>query len=138
MIYLKIKTYYTIKTEILKPGGLGRLFEGDFLVSFLNFRVNSVFKLPSPFIYEDLTSNILSLGRVQTALGVWVPFVITDFNDGLYWSWKVSGIHATGHRVEQVDYKKCRLIFEVPWFAAPYVTVCKIAAERIEKLLKRA
>ena len=29
-------------------------------VSFLNFRVNSVFKLPSPFIYADLTSNILS------------------------------------------------------------------------------
>jgi hypothetical protein len=76
-------------------------------------------------------------GRVQTALGVWVPFVITDFNDGFYWSWKVSGIQATGHRVEQVDYKQCRLIFEVPWLAAPYVTVCKIAADRIEKLLQK-
>jgi hypothetical protein len=28
--------------------------------------------------------------------------------------------------------EQCRLIFEVPWLAAPYLLVCKIAARRIK------
>jgi hypothetical protein len=76
-------------------------------------------------------------GRVQTVVGIWIPFEITKFTDNYYWAWSVSGVHATGHRVELINEKQCRLIFEVPLLAAPYVTVCKIAAKRIEKLLQR-
>jgi hypothetical protein len=41
-------------------------------------------------------------------------------------------IRATGHRVEYLAIKQCRLIFEVPWLAAPYLLVCKIATRRIK------
>jgi uncharacterized protein YndB with AHSA1/START domain len=41
-----------------------------------------------------------SRGRVQTAVGVWAPFVVTRYEDGKAWAWKVYGLDATGHRVE--------------------------------------
>jgi hypothetical protein len=57
--------------------------------------------------------------------------------DGRYWSWRVFGIPATGHRVDQVSKGVCRLVFEVPVFGAPYVIVCCIALHRIVRLLLR-
>jgi hypothetical protein len=45
---------------------------------------------------------------------------------------RVMNIRATGHRVEYLAIKQCRLIFEVPWLAAPYLLICKIAARRIK------
>jgi hypothetical protein len=41
-----------------------------------------------------------SYGRVKTALHFWVHFEITDLGSGTYWSWRISGINATGHRIE--------------------------------------
>ena len=76
-------------------------------------------------------------GRIQTTLGIWVPFEITEFEDNESWSWKISGFQATGHRLERIDYNQCRLIFEVPVLAAPYALVCKLATYRIEKLVKQ-
>ena len=38
-------------------------------------------------------------GRVQTTPGPWLPFEITDWEEGTYWRWRVGGIPATGHRV---------------------------------------
>jgi uncharacterized protein YndB with AHSA1/START domain len=73
-----------------------------------------------------------SKGYVQTAVGIWIPFEITDFVPGKRWSWRVMNIRATGHRVEYLAIKQCRLIFEVPWLAAPYLLICKIAARRIK------
>jgi len=77
-----------------------------------------------------------SRGLVKTSLGLWVPFVITDFKDERYWSWRVFGIRATGHRVEEVTQGLCRLTFEVPIFGAPYVVVCRQAIVRIATMLE--
>ena len=75
-----------------------------------------------------------SKGRVKTAVGVWLPFKVTEFNAGRSWSWSVAGISATGHRVELVDDSSCRLVFDMPWFGAPYGIVCRIALQRIKRL----
>ena len=76
-----------------------------------------------------------SHGRVKTALHFWVPFRITDLESGMYWSWRIFGINATGHRVEPLDQSSCRLVFQVPLWAAPYLLACKIALDRIDQLL---
>jgi hypothetical protein len=75
-----------------------------------------------------------SRGRVKTALGFWLPFEVTDFVSGRYWSWRVSGIPATGHRIEPLAEKMCRLALEVPFFAVPYLGICAIALRRIASI----
>lgn len=77
-----------------------------------------------------------SAGRVRTISGVWLPFVITEFNDGTSWSWRVAGIRATGHRVEAVDEKTTLVVFQVPLYVAPYILVCKLALLNISKLIR--
>ena len=77
-----------------------------------------------------------SKGRVKTTVGLWLPFVVTDFEDGVRWSWRVSGLRATGHRIEKLHGDRCRIIFQVPISAALYVTICKIAVNRIARLLE--
>ena len=84
--------------------------------------------------YRELALH--ATGAVHTSLGVKVPFVITDFDPGRHWAWKVAGIPATGHRVQPAG-DGARVTMEVPWWAAPYVTVCALALRRIEKLLIR-
>jgi hypothetical protein len=79
-----------------------------------------------------------SRGRVRTVIGVWLSFEITDFVDGRYWSWKVAGIPATGHRVEPLGRDSCRLSFEVPTLAAPYLAVCRVACLRIRAMASGA
>ena len=76
-----------------------------------------------------------SRGRVRTALGLWAPFAITEMDDGRYWSWHVFGVPATGHRLDRVGKGVCRLVFQVPIFAAPYVIVCRVALHRITRIL---
>ena len=73
-------------------------------------------------------------GYVRTAVGIWLPFEITDFVPAIKWSWRVMNIPATSHRVEALASRQCRLIFAVPWIAAPYLLVCKIAANRIKMI----
>ena len=79
-----------------------------------------------------------SKGRVLTAIGLWADFEITDFEEGRYWSWRVYGIAATGHRVQPLGADRCRVIFEVPLFAAPYTLICKLALQRIAKMTTQA
>ena len=76
-----------------------------------------------------------SHGQVKTALHLWVPFQVTDLESGKYWSWRIFNINATGHRLERLDESNCRLVFQVPLWAAPYLLLCKIALDRIEQLL---
>lgn len=78
-----------------------------------------------------------SRGRVRTAIGFWVHYEITAFDEGKYWSWRVLGIPATGHRVEPQGDNICRLIFEMPFLAAPYAYVCKIALKRIARIVEQ-
>ena len=76
-----------------------------------------------------------STGRVLTPFGIWLPFVITEFEQACYWSWKVASISATGHRVHASETGGCYLWFELPVIAAPYTLVCQRALGRIEKFL---
>ena len=75
-----------------------------------------------------------SSGQVLTALGIWLPFVIVEFEQGVFWRWKVASIYATGHRIQLTD-GGCRLWFEVPILAAPYILICQVALKRIQNLL---
>ena len=76
-----------------------------------------------------------SKGRVKTRLGPWMSFQVTSFEPGCYWHWRVSGVQATGHRVEALNSEQCRLVFEVPVWAPAYVLICRRALFRIEGLL---
>ena len=75
-----------------------------------------------------------SVGQVRTAMGFWVNFEITELEPGRFWRWRVAGVEATGHRVEPAGPGRCRLVFEVPWWAAPYALVCRRAARRIAQI----
>lgn len=73
-------------------------------------------------------------GRVQTTPGVWLPFEITEWEEGRCWAWRVGGIPATGHRVTPVTASSCRVTFTIPRWAPFYVPVCRTALRRIESL----
>lgn len=72
-------------------------------------------------------------GTVWTAVGVPMPFVVTAFEPGRRWDWAVAGVPATGHQVREIP-GGCRVVFDVPWWAAPYLTVCAVALGRIGRL----
>ena len=74
-------------------------------------------------------------GRVLTAVGIWLPFVIVECVHRSYWSWKVGPVKATGHRVQAAESGGSYLWFEIPVIAAPYTLVCRMALDRIEKLV---
>ena len=76
-------------------------------------------------------------GRVQTVFGFWLSFQVTEFRAGHCWRWRVAGTPATGHRVEALGPDRCRVVFEVPAVAAPYLVVCGWAAQRIKNILER-
>jgi hypothetical protein len=73
-------------------------------------------------------------GRVQTTLGLWLPFEITDWQAGCRWRWRVAGLPATGHTVAEVGPARCRITFEIPTWAPFYVPVCRAALRRLHKL----
>lgn len=74
---------------------------------------------------------------MQTAVGVWVPFEITEFDEGRSWSWEVYGVPATDHRVEPIDEQRCRVGFGAPGVASPYLAVCAVALGRIDRIVRR-
>jgi uncharacterized protein YndB with AHSA1/START domain len=74
-------------------------------------------------------------GRIRTPFGVWVPFIIDTFEPEHYWDWRVGGVAATGHRVDPRGPDQCRLTFTVPVWAAGYTVVCRVALNRIKRLL---
>lgn len=75
-------------------------------------------------------------GRVRVA-GAWLPFRVTARNDRR-WDWRVSGIPATGHRVDRYagDPDRSRVVVEVPLVAAWYVPVCRRALDRFAALVE--
>ena len=73
-------------------------------------------------------------GRVQTTPGLWLPFEITDWEEGRAWSWRVGGIPATGHHVTPMTATTCRVAFTIPRWAPFYVPVCRLALRRIASL----
>lgn len=73
-------------------------------------------------------------GRVRTPLGVWLPFTVTAVDPGRAWHWRVAGMAATGHRIEPVDERHARVVFEIPWWAPPYAIVCRAALRNLSRL----
>ncbi len=80
-----------------------------------------------------------STGRVRPVVGPGLPFVVDAFDDAdpamRSWSWRVAGVPATGHRVEDLGDGRCRVGFRVPTLVAPYGLVCWLALDRIDHLL---
>lgn len=76
-----------------------------------------------------------STGLILTYPGIWLPFTITMFEPERFWAWRVKGMRATGHRLVAIGTDKSRLGFTVPPWAFPYGVVCRIALNRIERLL---
>lgn len=72
-------------------------------------------------------------GHVRTAVGVSLPFTVTDFEPGRRWAWAVAGVAATTHEVTAEE-SGCRVRFGVPWWATAYLPVCAVALSRIERL----
>ena len=72
-----------------------------------------------------------SEGQVLTALGIWLPFVVTDYENECFWNWKVASVRATGHRLQSVKAGGTILWFEVPVMAFPYIAICRMALTRI-------
>lgn len=73
-------------------------------------------------------------GRVQTAAGLWLPFEITQWREQAQWAWRVAGIAATGHGVEALGPRRCRVTFTVPTWAPLYLPVCRVALGRLRQL----
>ena len=78
-----------------------------------------------------------SRGKVRSFLGLALPYTVTAFEPGRYWSWSVAGIPATDHRVGPLAGGGCLVTFTVPWWAPAYLPVCALALRRIERLATR-
>ena len=72
-------------------------------------------------------------GRVQTAIGPWIPFEITTVREGAFWAWKVAGADATGHRVDPTS-TGSRTTFTSPRWAPFYVPVLVFSLRRLRRL----
>jgi hypothetical protein len=75
-------------------------------------------------------------GRVQTTVRLWVPFEITDWEEGRAWSWRVGGTPATGHHVIPVTATSSRVAFTIPRWAPFYLPVCRLALRRLAALAR--
>lgn len=80
-------------------------------------------------------------GSVRTPVGVWIPFLVTEFSADdptpRSWSWSVAGVPATTHRVEELDAERCRVGMGVPVWAPPYLVVVELGLRRIRSLAER-
>ncbi|SEQ37720.1 SRPBCC family protein [Natrinema salaciae] len=73
-------------------------------------------------------------GRIRVP-GVWLPFRITACTERR-WTWRVTGIPAAGHRVDDLGAARCRIAFELPLGGAGYVPICLRSLENLESLLE--
>jgi hypothetical protein len=75
-----------------------------------------------------------SNGTIATVVGVELNVEITDLDPGARWAWRVADVPATDHTVEPVDADRGRVGFGVPWAAVPYLGVCQLALQRLERI----
>ena len=76
-----------------------------------------------------------STGRVLIPTGIRLPFVVTEYEHESFWTWKVAGITATGHRLIPSGQDGCKVAFEMPLHWIAYVGVCELALRRIGKIV---
>lgn len=74
-------------------------------------------------------------GWVRTPVGVRLPFTITTVEPGRAWSWQIGPVPATEHHVASEGDASCTVSMAVPWWAAPYALVCRVALRRLERLV---
>lgn len=77
-------------------------------------------------------------GRVQTIVGLWVPFEITAVSPEESWFWKVAGISATRHFVSAVGPDHCRARFTVAWALAPYLVAMRVSLVRLKQMAEHS
>ncbi|MEM9174612.1 MAG: SRPBCC family protein [Myxococcota bacterium] len=73
-------------------------------------------------------------GRVQTSIGLWLPFEIGRCEPERFWDWKVAGVRATGHRLVAIDSARTRVDFTVPRAFFPYIWVLDRGLRRLASL----
>lgn len=73
-------------------------------------------------------------GRIQTPIGIWVPFEITNVEPERSWNWTVAGIRATGHHVTAVGSNRTRVDFTVSGWFAPYAVILHAGLRRLKEL----
>jgi uncharacterized protein YndB with AHSA1/START domain len=73
-------------------------------------------------------------GRVQTVVGIWLPFEITDVEPMRSWDWRVAGIKATGHEVSPISPERTWVQFTVSAYVGPYVAVLRRGLRRLKAL----
>lgn len=75
-------------------------------------------------------------GTVLTAVGVRLPFEVTEFEPGRHWAWSVAGVPATAHSVDRLSDEACEVAFGVPWAAAPYLLICRMALSHLGAIVR--
>jgi len=73
-------------------------------------------------------------GRVQTAIGLWLPFEIGRCEPERFWDWKVAGVQATGHRLVPIAADRTLVEFTVSRVFLPYVWVLDRGLRRLARL----
>ena len=73
-------------------------------------------------------------GRVQTAIGLWLPFEIDRCDPERFWDWKVAGVRATGHRLVPLTADRTRVEFTVSRLFLPYTWVLDRGLRRLARL----
>jgi hypothetical protein len=79
-----------------------------------------------------------STGRVQTLLGLWLPFRVTQWEAGQSWAWSVGHVPATAHRVEASNDAAAAVTIAIPLWAAPYAALCWISLGRLGRVVAEA
>lgn len=72
-------------------------------------------------------------GTVWTPIGVPLPFVISELDQGRTWGWTVAGVPATRHGVEPLD-DGSRIWMSAPVWAPAYLPVLALALRRIDEM----
>jgi hypothetical protein len=76
-----------------------------------------------------------AVGQVQTPIGAWLTFRVTQWDEGRSWAWSVAHVPATGHRVEPGAEGGAAATIDVPLWAAPYAPLCWVALGRLGRLV---
>lgn len=78
-----------------------------------------------------------SKGTIKIAhLPLHLPFEVTTFDEeAMFWSWRVSRVEATSHKIERPPDAPPRVVFGVPSaLYLPYLAICKLALKNIEEM----
>ena len=91
---------------------------------------------PSVRAVEAETESIAAglRGRVQTAIGLWLPFEIVRCEPERFWDWKVAGVRATGHRLVPIGAERTRVEFTASRFFFLYLPVLDRGLHRLAEL----